>query len=580
MVAMPFAITRSAALGARRFQQRLAAPAAAAYLHSSARRNHIFKAPFADLDLVYTTIPEHVLGLSTGPVSKYGDSLAFKTKDGSMTYNQLKQNTLSFAQTLQTKFGVKRGSMVAIHMGNCPEMAVALHGTMASGAVATTVNPSCTAWELAYQMENSGATTIITSANLLPTVLEANEQINKQLKSIIVVGDEPTGNHIPYASMIDNDGSLWKPVEVDVVNDVAVLPYSSGTTGRPKGVMLTHFNIVTNCRQATAPELMTVGPGTGLMGMLPFYHQYGMVVLAKIALEKGATVSCLQKFDPNEFCATVQRDKLDILPIVPPVAVFLAKSPIVDNYDLSSVREMVSAAAPLSKEVTDQLYARLPKLEVIRQGYGMTELSPFTHYDYLARSKMMEGSGGVLVPNTLGKVVDLATGKELGPGESGEICVKGPQVMKGYWKNEKATKETIDRDGWLHTGDIGHMRESGHLFIEDRVKELIKVKGHQVAPAELEALLLSNDNVADVCVVQKPDERAGELPKAFVVKKPNSTVSAEEVRVWANKHVSHYKHLAEIEFIDAIPKTLSGKILRRVLRDQEKEKAAKQAAAA
>eukprot|EP00123_Amoebidium_parasiticum_P013737 comp22123_c1_seq2/m.32345 comp22123_c1_seq2/g.32345 ORF comp22123_c1_seq2/g.32345 comp22123_c1_seq2/m.32345 type:complete len:576 (-) comp22123_c1_seq2:371-2098(-) len=558
--------------------RRTACRAIAARFHAAARRDVIFKSEYPEVELKEMSIPDYMFGLSEGLTSKFGDSVALRMNGKETTYNQLKRQVVSVAAGLQEE-GIGPGSVVGLFAQNSPTFVAAIHGCLASGAVVTPASPSATPWELAYQITDSGATSMVTTSDMLPTVLEANKESGNPLKRIIVSGHKSENNIISFEDLTTHaDPSKWVKHSADWRTATALVPYSSGTTGRPKGVELTHFNIVTNVIQSANAGL-SLSPANRLIGLLPFYHCYGLVVIVNLALAFGSSISCLGKFDPVEFLTTIQKDKLDVLHIVPPIALFLAKHPVVDKFDLSSVKEICSGAAPLSKEVTDQLYARLPNINVIRQGYGMTELSPVCHFDRRDREQTAVGSAGVLVPNTLCKVVDLTTGAELGPSENGEVCIKGPQVMKGYLNNEKATKDTIDPEGWLHTGDIGHVTENGHLFIEDRVKELIKVKASQVAPAELEGVLLGHSLVGDVCVVQKPDERSGERPKAYVVLKQGAQLDAEELRQWANKHLSEYKHLVEIEYIDAIPKTPSGKILRRILRDKEKEKAAQAQAA-
>eukprot|EP00124_Ichthyophonus_hoferi_P000335 Ihof_evm2s12 gene=Ihof_evmTU2s12 len=527
--------------------------------HSSSRRSIVFKSPFNDIELSGASIPEYMLELSTGPISKYGDNVAFYRGSEIVTYNQHKRNVLSFAQTLQERYAIKRDTVIGVLLPNSPEFAVSVHGGMAAGGIISPINPQSTAWELGYQLEDSGATMMVTSANHLDTVIEANNQAGSPLKAIIVAGEDANNSTIPhithplcysYQSMLDNDGSNWKEVIMDGYKDTALIPYSSGTTGRPKGVLLTHSNVVNNIKQECVEALSPPNSSSRLLGLLPFYHSYGFTVLLNLALHAGASITCLPKFDPVTFLTLVQNNKLDVLHVVPPIALFLAKSPLVDQFDLSSVKQIVCAAAPLSKEVTDMIYERLKWVHIVRQGYGLTELSPLSHLDLGHKTGCQSGSAGVLVPNTMCKVTCLVTGKELGPYENGEICIKGPQVMKGYHNNPTATNSTIDAAGWLHTGDIGHVDNNGHLYIQDRVKELIKVKANQVAPAELEGILLGHSQVLDACVVQKPDERCGEVPKGYVILKHGATVTAEELRNWVNQHLSKYKHLVDIEFID------------------------------
>jgi 4-coumarate--CoA ligase len=350
-------------------------------------------------------------------------------------------------------------------------------------------------------------------------------------------------------------------VPVDVHDDVVVLPYSSGTTGLPKGVMLTHYNLVANLAQ-TRP-IWDLQDHEVILAFLPFFHIYGMQVLMNLGLSIGATIVTMPRFDLQQSLELVQQHKVTRLFAVPPVVLALAKHPIVDDYDLSSLVLVFSGAAPLGAELAAEAAARV-KCEVI-QGYGMTELSPVSHGT--PEGDFRPGTSGITIPNTEIRIVDPATGEDRGVGEEGEVWVRGPQVMKGYLNNEQATRSTIDDDGWLHTGDIGVVDEHHHVAIVDRVKELIKYKGFQVPPAELEALIVSHPKVLDVAVIGIPDVEAGELPKAFVVAAPNSGLTAEEVQEFVAEHVSSYKRIRQVQFVEEIPKSPSGKILRRLLRD-------------
>jgi acyl-CoA synthetase (AMP-forming)/AMP-acid ligase II len=342
------------------------------------------------------------------------------------------------------------------------------------------------------------------------------------------------------------------------------LPYSSGTTGLPKGVMLTHHNLVSNILQSSIA--LDVGAEDTMLGVLPFFHIYGMVVIMNLGLHYGATIVTMPRFDLEQCLDAMQRHRISFANVVPPIVLALAKHPIVDNYDLSALRTVFSGAAPLGTEVAQAVATRLGC--IVKQGYGLTETSPVTHAVRLG-SAQTAGIGPPL-PNTESKVVDLATGEELGPDQEGEICIRGPQVMKGYLNRAEATAAMIDAEGWLHTGDVGYADAHGDFFIVDRVKELIKYKGMQVAPAELEAVLLTHPAIADAAVIPLRDEEAGEVPKAFVVLK--GELSADEICRYVAERVAPYKRLRSIEFIDQIPKSPSGKILRRVLVARDRAK--------
>ena len=348
------------------------------------------------------------------------------------------------------------------------------------------------------------------------------------------------------------------PVDLD---DVVVMPYSSGTTGLSKGVMLTHRNLVANLVQTAG--VITLDDEESFVAVLPFFHIYGMQVLMNMGLAAGATIVTMPRFDLEQFLSLHQEHGLTRAFVAPPMVVALAKHPLVDQYDLSALKMVFSGAAPLSAELALECGARLG-CEVV-QGYGMTELSPVTHAT--PTGGFVPGSVGVTVPNTELRIVD-PVGQDLGVGEDGEVWVRGPQVMKGYLNNDVATKQTIDDEGWLHTGDVGHVNDDGHLFVVDRLKELIKYKGFQVPPAELEALLLTHPAIADAAVIGVLDDEAGEIPAAFVVLRPDAEASAEDIQAFVAERVASYKQIRRLTFIDAVPKSPSGKILRRMLRDR------------
>jgi acyl-CoA synthetase (AMP-forming)/AMP-acid ligase II len=373
---------------------------------------------------------------------------------------------------------------------------------------------------------------------------------------------------ISFATLLREDWPPPPPVEFDPATTVVALPYSSGTTGLPKGVMLTHTNLLAQLALIDGrPDTVTPRAGDVLLAFLPFFHIYGIVTFLNQALVRGATVISIPRFDLAQYLELVQRYRVSYLHLVPPVVLALAKHPLVDQYDVSSVRWGISAAAPLSAQVIDAFHARLPAARVA-QAYGMTEVSGASHVATRDPARDKPAAGGLLLPNTECVIVDTASGVPLGRNESGEIWVRGPQVMLGYLNQPAATATTIDADGWLHTGDIGYVDEDGFIFIVDRVKELIKYKGLQVAPAELEAILLSHPAVADAAVIPSPDDAAGEVPKAYVV--TTTPVPAEELMAFVAERVAPHKRIRRLQFIEAIPKSSAGKILRRTLIEQER----------
>jgi acyl-CoA synthetase (AMP-forming)/AMP-acid ligase II len=328
--------------------------------------------------------------------------------------------------------------------------------------------------------------------------------------------------------------------------------------------MLTHYNLVANILQTAAVQ--DFGEADAILGLLPFFHIYGMTVTMNLGLYLGATVVTMPRFDLEQCLAILEKHRVTFAHVVPPIVLALAKSPIVDKYDLSALRGVFSGAAPLSESLAMAAGARLGCS--VCQGYGLTETSPVTHATRPDAGRLKTGGIGAPAPNTESRIVDITTGAELGPHQEGEICIRGPQVMKGYLHRPEATRAMIDADGWLHSGDIGYADEDGCFFVVDRLKELIKYKGLQIAPAELEAVLLGHPAIADAAVVPVPNDEAGEVPKAFVVLKGDITPDA--IMAYVAERVAPYKKVRCVEIVDQIPKSPSGKILRRVLVARDK----------
>ncbi len=472
-----------------------------------------------------------------------------------LTFGELEMHVRALAGGLHAR-GFGSGDVLAILAPNMPEYAIAFHGAAMAGGTVTTLNPTYTAEEIQFQLKDSGATYLVTIGMLLDTAREATA--GTAVTRILTLDPADGTPHLSdfYGPPLEHH------VPVVPSENVVVLPYSSGTTGLPKGVMLTHRNLVANICQSQA--LMAIEPDDVSVGVLPFFHIYGMQVLMNGALAQGSTLVTMPRFDLAQFLQICQDHAVTRYYLVPPIVLALAKHPLVDEFDLSAAKQVLSGAAPLGAELAAEASARIG-CEVV-QGYGLTETSPVTHATPMGGFK--PGSIGVLLPNTECRIVDPESEDDLGIDEDGELWIRGEQVMQGYLNNPEATSVTIDGDGWLHTGDIGHVDEHGYYYIVDRLKELIKYKGFQVAPAELEALLIAHPAVADVAVVPFPDEEAGEVPKAFVVLKEGLSVSADELRAHVAAHVAHYKQVRRVEFVDEIPKSASGKILRRLLRDR------------
>lgn len=484
--------------------------------------------------------------------------------DRLFTSSWIKESAVRVASGLR-RLGLRQGDTVLVFCSNSPEYTVTILACAALGLVISTANPVYTAGELARQLGHSTTKAILTLPSLVPTVKEAinsTKEIADSVKWIITIGGQVDGC-VPFTTLLEDDGKEF-PANVDInpEKDVLFLPYSSGTTGLPKGVMLTHRNIIANILQFIKGPMALDPDREVLMGLLPFYHIYGLVVIQFGATCLGTKLVTLPKFEPETFLGAIQKHKISFLHLVPPVVLFLAKSPLVNNYDVSSIHSIICGAAPMGEGLTEEASKRLNSHVI--QAYGLTESSPIILMDE-APPKI--GTIGQLVSNTQAKMVDVETGACLGPGETGELLIRGPQVMKGYLNNQEATDNTI-RDGWLHTGDIGHYDEEGYFTITERLKELIKYKGFQVAPAELEALLLTNPGIQDVAVIGvEAGEDVGEVPRAFVVTKPDVQLTEDDVTKFVEDNVTNYKRLrGGVKFMDAIPKTASGKILRRELK--------------
>ncbi len=484
------------------------------------------------------------------------------------TYQQLNTYSSRFAAAL-AKLGVEKGDRVGLLAPNCVEFEIAFFGIIKSGAVVTTINSGYREREIAHQLENSGAEVLVVHHSLLK-IAESARDGAPALKHLIII-ESSSSNPDTFWGLIERAPAAPPSVEIDPEDDLASLPYSSGTTGLSKGVMLTHYNMTTNLIQfmKRPNEALQQREDDVLLAHLPLFHIYGMQVLMNAVIASGGTQVMMGRFDMDEMMRLIATHKVTHLYTVPPVGIGLSLLPDIEKYDLSSMVAACLAAAPASAE----LQMRMQNVVgfPVFQAYGMTELSPVSNLDYIEPDRMTPGSVGPAIADTEERVVDLETAKrDLPVGEVGELLVRGPQVMKGYYGNEEATRETINEDGWLHTGDIVRMNEDGCVWILDRKKELIKYKGFQVPPAELEGLLLEHPAIADAAVIGKADVEAGEVPKAFVVRRGGVEISDEDVMSFVAGKVATFKRVREVEFIDAIPKNPSGKILRRMLIEQEK----------
>ena len=467
------------------------------------------------------------------------DSTAIIYADLRLTYRQVISMVNSLANGLHS-IGLGRGDRICLFTPNRPEYPLMLNAAATIGAVITPMNPAYKEREIVYQLTNSEAKAILVYRDLVPllqNILQANAL--PHLKHIIVSGTaagEEMEGMLSFARLL-REGSPTRPEPIEIdADELFVLPYSSGTTGLPKGVMLSHRNLVSNHLQFVTAAGINSSDTTLIF--LPLYHIYG-VLLTGSFLAAGATQVLLERFDPTRVLDLCERHNVTWFFAVP--------------------------LAPARK-----LHERTGI--TIVQGYGLTESSPATHLSPLEPMRL--DNVGLLVSNTEHKIMDIETGtRELTPGEDGEVVVRGPQIMQGYWKAPEETARVL-RDGWLYTGDIGHLDTQGYLYIVDRKKEMIKYKAFSVAPAELEILLLEHPAVQDVAVIGVADDEAGEVPKGFVVLRPGQQATADDLMAFVNKRVAAYKQIRYIEFIDAIPKVPSGKILRRVLLELERSRKA------
>ena len=519
----------------------------------------IFKSPHPSVTIPEISVTDYVLRRAR----ELGDKPALIDGPTGRTYTYGELPGL--IETLAAGFarqGLRKGDVLAIFSPNLPEYALAFHAAATLGVATTMVPPLFTDEEIIKQLSNSGARYLLT----IPQLIEKSSGVAQAtgINKIFVIGEAEGA--VSFASLLKNRDQPWgvemrdahaaspHGVLVDPRADVVVLPYSSGTTGFPKGVMLTHSNLVSNL----------------IDSVVPMYHLYGLHIVVNLGLSQGATIVTVPRYDLNQFLHVLEQYKVTIAPLVPPLVLALARAPQLDDHDLSALRLIHCGAATLADNIARACQERLGC--AIRYGYGLTEVSPLSHASLPDASRHKPGSVGYCLPNTECKIVDYTTGVELDSDEQGEIWVRGPQVMKGYLGNAEATAEMIDRDGWLRTGDIGYCDDEGRLFVVARLKELIKTNGRQVAPAELEALLLQHPSIADVAVIPTRDEEAGEVPKAFVVLKREESGDeiGQEIMDFVSARVAPYKRIRSVEFVSEIPKSPAGKILRRILKERER----------
>jgi acyl-CoA synthetase (AMP-forming)/AMP-acid ligase II len=526
----------------------------------------VFTSSAPDVEIPEVSVFEYLFGsLSDDDAARI--ALIDAASGDETTYAALRAQASAFAGALAAR-GVGTDTVIGLLCPNVPAFATVFHGILRAGAVVTTVNSLYTAAEIQKQLQDAGATWLVTISAFLPQASTAAEAVGIPHTRVIVLDGAHGHENLRELLMEQHPAP---EVSFDPATHLAVLPYSSGTTGIPKGVMLTHRNLVANVQQCRSN--IDLRETDRVLAVLPFFHIYGMTVLLNLALRQRATLVTMPKFDLVEFLTNIQKYGCTYLYIAPPIAVALAKHPIVDQFDISTVHTVFSGAAPLDGETAEHAGNRIGAR--MMQGYGMTELSPVSHAMPADRHDIPVSSVGTMLPNQACKLIDTETGEEIteigpdGVTRPGELWVKGPNVMIGYLNQPEATAEMLDADGFLHTGDVAIYHEGEYFSIVDRVKELIKYKGYQIAPAELEALLLGHPKVMDAAVIGVLDEDKQEIPKAFVVAAPDSGLTEDEVMSFVAEHVAPHKKVRRVEFIEAIPKSSSGKILRKDLRARE-----------
>ncbi|XP_021899611.1 4-coumarate--CoA ligase-like 1 [Carica papaya] len=508
------------------------------------------------------TLPDFVLE----DAELYADKVAFveAVTGKSYTYGQVVKDTKRFAKALKS-LGLRKGHLVILVLPNIAEYAIVALGIMAAGCVFSGANPTAHASEIKKQAQ-------LGDAKLIVTDTINYEKVKSAGLPVIVLGEERVEEAMNWEDLLeagDKAGNI-KDEKIEQT-EICALPFSSGTTGLSKGVMLTHRNLVSNlCSSLFSVGSDMIGQVTTL-GLIPFFHIYGITGICCATLRNKGKVVVMNRFELRTLLNSLITHEITFAPVVPPIVLSLVKNPIVDEFDLSKLklRAILTAAAPLAPELITAFEKKFPDVQ-IQQAYGLTEHSciTLTHGDPANDHPIAKkNSVGFILPNLEIKFIDPETGTSLPANTPGEICVRSQCVMQGYYKNDEETARTIDENGWLHTGDVGYIDGDGDIFIVDRIKELIKYKGFQVAPAELEAILLAHPSVEDAAVVPLPNEEAGEIPAACVVKNPKGEESEEEMIKYVASNVAHYKKVRVLKFVDSIPKSPSGKIMRRLLKD-------------
>lgn len=522
---------------------------------------------------------------------RYNQKKALHFMGKEMSFQDLFSEAKKMANYMQS-LGLEKGDKVAIMLPNCPQSVISYYATLLAGGVVVQTNPLYKERELEYQMKDSGATFIVCLDILLPRV--TNVRGNTSLKHTIVTGikdylpfpknlvypfiqkreynmvvkvEQSEDTHV-WQQMIKRSTDQYTTVNINPLEDLALLQYTGGTTGHPKGVMLTHHNLVANVQMCEAWLYKTRQGGEIVLGVLPFFHVYGMTTVMNMSIMQGSKMILLPKFNAGDVLKTIHKQRPTLFPGAPTIYVGLLNHPDLKKYDLSSIEACISGSSPLPIEVQEQ-FEKVTDGKLV-EGYGLTESSPVTHANFVWENRV-NGSIGVPWPDTDSKIFKMESSEEeAGVGEVGEIAVKGPQIMQGYWNNPEETANVL-KDGWLFTGDLGYMDEEGYFYVVDRKKDMIIAGGYNIYPREVEEVLYEHEGIQEAVVAGIPDPYRGETVKAYVVLKDGVNISEDELNVYSRKHLAAYKVPRFYEFRDELPKTAVGKILRRKLVDDEKE---------
>jgi long-chain acyl-CoA synthetase len=523
---------------------------------------------------------------------KYPNKIAIHFNGKELSYKELYESALKFAGYLQ-KIGIQKGDRVAIMLPNTPQSVISFYGVMMAGGIVVQTNPMYTERELAFQMKDSGAKAIVALDILFPRIKKIQGETELEHIIITVIKDylpfpknlvypfiqkkqygfsvkvEHKGNDHLFTEIMKHP-ALQEPImNINFEEDLAILQYTGGTTGFPKGVMLTHKNLIANTKMCQAWLYKCREGEEIVLGALPFFHVYGMTTVMILSVLQASKMVLIPKPDPEVLLKTIQSQRPTMFPGAPTMYIGMLNHPELSKYDLSSIDSCISGSAPLPVEVQEQ-FERLTGGKLV-EGYGLTESSPVTHANLLWDGERVKGSIGLPWPDTLAEIRSVETGEPLPVGEIGELVVKGPQVMKGYWNRPEETQEVL-KDGWLHTGDMGYMDEEGYFYIVDRKKDMIIASGYNIYPREIEEVLYEHPAVKEVVVAGVPDPYRGETVKAYIVLKEGTTVTEDELNKFARKNLAAYKVPRKYEFRDELPKTTVGKILRRQLVEEEKRK--------